>query len=211
MHRQVYIIDDEPDDLAFLAGSLTNSGYLTTTYTNGTDFIDAVAGLSPGCVLLDVHMPGLDGLQVLNSMGDLRDTFPVVMLSGQSDIPIAVSAMKLGAVGFLEKPCDPTKLLLAINDAFEVAAKNEAETTQTNYAKDLLERLTPREKQVLGLLILGKSNKIVAHELGLSERTVEVHRSRMMARLGVASFAQMIRLAVRAGADRDLSLGIWHS
>ena len=156
-------------------------------------------------------MPGLDGLQVLNSMGDLRDTFPVVMLSGQSDIPIAVSAMKLGAVGFLEKPCDPTKLLLAINDAFEVAAKNEAEITQTNYAKDLLERLTPREKQVLGLLILGKSNKIVAHELGLSERTVEVHRSRMMARLGVASFAQMIRLAVRAGADRDLSLGIWHS
>ena len=200
---RVYIVDDERPDLEWLDSVFSEAGYETRSFSGGADFLEAAEALPSGCVVLDVKLPGIDGLQVLKALASRRAEMPVVMISGKSDIPIAVEAMKLGALDFVVKPCKPADLRRAVEDAFRVASELAEKADRARYVEEMLDRISPREMQVLKLLLEGRRNKAVAFELGISERTVEVHRTRMMRRLGLGSFAELIRLAVQLGVATD--------
>ncbi len=201
--RHVYIVDDEQPDLDFLESVFREAGYETRPFLSGAEFLEAAEALPGGCVVLDVKLPGTDGLEVLKALSSRRAEMPVVMISGKSGIPDAVEAMKAGAVDFVVKPGEPAELRRAVEDAFRVAAELEEKTARDRHVEEMLDLISPREMEVLKLLLEGCRNKAVAYELGISERTVEVHRTRMMRRLGLRSFAELIRLAVQLGLASD--------
>jgi two-component system response regulator FixJ len=160
-------------------------------------FLEAVPRLSEGCVLLDVRMPKLDGLAVQAQLAKLECSLPVIVITGQGDVQTAVRAMKAGAVDFIEKPFDDQVLI----DAIEAALSRSGRLQPGREAIEAVERLaalSPREREVLDALMAGHPNKVIAYDLGISVRTVEVHRARMMHRLGVRQLAEAIRLAVIA-------------
>ena len=201
--RCVYIVDDQKADRDAAAAVCAAADYQAVVFSSGDDFLNAAGELAGGCVVLDVKMPGLDGLQVLGALSSLRPDMPVVMMSGESDIPIAVEAMKLGALDFVVKPCERVEFRRAVENAFQAASDLEVQTARAREIEETLSRISPRELEVLKLLLQGCRNKTVAFELGISERTVEEHRSRMMRRLGLSSFAELIRLAVQMGLAND--------
>jgi two-component system response regulator FixJ len=160
-------------------------------------FLAAAPGLSSGCVLLDVRMPGMDGLTLQAKLAKLDNHLPVVVMTGQGDVQTAVRAMKAGAVDFIEKPYEDKVLVKAI----ELAMSLPRQSDRNHEAAEAVQRvaaLSPRERQVLDALVAGRPNKVIAYDLGISARTVEVHRARMMERLGVRQLAEAIRLAVMA-------------
>jgi two-component system, LuxR family, response regulator FixJ len=194
--RQLYIIDDDEGDRQRSIGLLKDSSYRIHAFGSGGSFIAHDAHLENACVLLDVWMPEMDGLTVLGHILDMCPGCPVVMLSGKSTLPIAVEAMKRGAADFLEKPVLKANLLDALERACNLKPAARAETLTR---EELLNKVTRREGQVLELLVKGHPNKVVAFQLGIAENTVEVHRQRLMRRLDVKSFADLVRLAVKAG------------
>ena len=201
--RCVYIVDDQKADREAAEAVCVAADYQALSFSSGDEFLNAAGELAGGCVVLDVKMPGLDGLQVLAALSSLRPDMPVVMMSGESDIPIAVESMKLGALDFVVKPCERVEFRRAVENAFHVVSDLQAKTAQAREIEETLSRISPRELEVLKLLLQGCRNKTVAFELGISERTVEEHRSRMMRRLGLRSFAELIRLAVQMGLANE--------
>jgi two-component system response regulator FixJ len=194
--RMLYIVDDDENDRQHTTGCLKGTPFGSRIFERGVDFLDADAPLENACVLLDVWMPVKDGLAVLEEILRRQRDCPVIMLSGQSTLPIAVEAMKRGAVDFLEKPVAADKLLNAIKGAFDLKG-GHAPDEMTR--EQVLGKITRREGQVLELLAQGHPNKVVAYKLGIAENTVEVHRQRLMRRLEVKNFAELMRLAVKAG------------
>lgn len=195
--RLLYIIDDDDGDRQRSTDLLKDSGYRIRAFNSGRSFIAHNADLENACVLLDVWMPDMDGLTVLAHILGEHPSCPVVMLSGKSTLPIAVEAMKRGALDFLEKPVLKASLVSAMERACTL--KPAAFHTETLTREALLNKVTRREGQVLELLVKGHPNKVVAFQLGIAENTVEVHRQRLMRRLDVKSFAELVRLAVKAG------------
>lgn len=198
--RLVHVVDDDQgirESLSFLLGA--SHGYEVETHESGLLFLDRLPTLTPGCVLLDIHMPGINGLEVQEQLNTRDCVMPVILLTGRADVGLAVRAMKAGAFDFIEKPIDDGPLVAAIEAAFaELDALVEREA-RSREAVALVERLTPRERDVLEQLLAGHANKVIAYNLGLSARTVEIHRANMMDRLGVRSLSEAIRLAVAAG------------
>jgi two-component system response regulator FixJ len=194
--RTLYIVDDDENDRSHTTGCLKGTSFDTRIFESGASFLDTDAQLDHACVLLDVWMPVMDGLAVLEEISKRQRDCPVIMLSGKSTLPTAVEAMKRGAVDFLEKPVEADKLLNAIERAFDLKA-GHAPGDLTR--EQLLGKVTRREGQVLELLAQGHPNKVVAYKLGIAENTVEVHRQRLMRRLEVRNFAELMRLAVKAG------------
>ncbi len=192
----VFIVDDDPGDLQYLQSVLSKAGFPTRGFETGRSFLrEAASGAS--CVLLDVNLPDIEGLAVISESLAKDPTIPFVMISGVADIPIAVKAMKLGAVDFVEKPVDPAKLVDTVARAIDERAQAHAGEHNDIIAKQpLMQKLTPREREVLRLLLEGYQNKMIAYELGISQRTVEVHRARIMTRLNVKSFAELVRVAL---------------
>jgi len=199
----VYVIDDDEamrDSLHFL---LDSSGFGVTLFDNAQSFIDALPGLAFGCVVSDVRMPGLDGIELLKRMKAQQSPFPILIMTGHGDVPLAVEAMKLGAVDFLEKPFEDDRLTTMIETAIrqaEPAAKNEA------ISQDIAARvasLSPRERQVVEGLIAGLSNKLIAREYDISPRTIEVYRANVMTKMQANSLSELVRLAMRAGMLKD--------
>jgi two-component system response regulator FixJ len=170
-------------------------------YLSGEDFLADARELAPGCVLLDIRMPGLDGLSVVERMREQRQRLPVIIMTGHGDIATAVRAMKLGAIDFLEKPFEEPVMIQALERGFALLERNAQEDRERREAEQRIEALTPRERDVLALLSEGKSNKEVAIALDLSVRTVEMHRATMFDRLGVRTLPEALRLAFRAHAD----------
>jgi two-component system response regulator FixJ len=160
-------------------------------------FLASAPGLSSGCVLLDVRMPGMDGLTLQARLAKLDNHLPVVVMTGQGDVQTAVRAMKAGAVDFIEKPYDDEVLVKAIELALSLPRQSDRNREAAEAAQRVA-ALSPRERQVLDALVAGRPNKVIAYDLGISARTVEVHRARMMERLGVRQLAEAIRLAVMA-------------
>lgn len=204
MTRQATIAivdDDEPvrDSLDVL---IRACGYDTITFTNATDFL-AHALESVSCVLLDVRLPDGDGIDVLDRLTKSDVRSPVIMITGHGDVPMAVRAMRIGAADFIEKPFEPDELLAAIERAVERYMSQAEDPAGAEAARERLGRLTPRENQVMHKLILGRQNKVIAHELGLSPRTVEVHRARVMEKTAVNSLSELVRLAIAAGIEPD--------
>jgi two-component system response regulator FixJ len=195
--RTVHVVDDDAAIRRSLEQLLDAAGFRVASYDTPLAFLDAALDLSPGCVLLDIKMPGIDGLEVQALLQKGNVSWPVIVMTGQGDVQSAVRAMKAGAVDFLEKPYSD-KLLL---DAIELALAGADRTNVDRDAAQATERiaaLSPREREVLDALVAGRPNKVIAFDLGISVRTVEVHRARMMERLGVRQLAEAVRLAVMA-------------
>ena len=200
---KVYVIDDDEamrDSLNFL---LDSADFHVTLFESALNFLAALPRLDFGCVVSDVRMPGLDGIELLKRMKAGHSTFPIVIMTGHGDIPLAVEAMKLGAVDFLEKPFEDDRLIgmieLAIRQG-EPAAKSEAINL------DIAARiatLSPRERQVMDGLIAGLSNKLIARDYDISPRTIEVYRANVMTKMQANSLSELVRLAMRAGLLND--------
>jgi len=203
MPRKVYVIDDDEamrDSLMFL---LDSAGFEVTLFEAARQFLDALPTLSFGCVVSDVRMPGIDGIELLKRLKATHSAFPIVIMTGHGDVPLAVEAMKLGAVDFLEKPFEDDRLIAMIDAAIreaEPAAKSEA------VAHDIAARvasLSPRERQVMDGLIAGMSNKLIAREYDISPRTIEVYRANVMTKMQANSLSELVRLGMRAGLIKD--------
>jgi len=199
----VYVIDDDEamrDSLHFL---LDSSGYQVKLFDTATSFLEALPKLEFGCVVSDVRMPGIDGIELLKRMKAANSMFPILIMTGHGDVPLAVEAMKLGAVDFLEKPFEDNRLTAMIETAIrqvEPAVKSEA------VAHDIARRiatLSPRERQVMNGLIAGLSNKLIAREYDISPRTIEVYRANVMTKMQAGSLSELVRLAMRAGLLND--------
>ena len=200
---KVYVIDDDEamrDSLNFL---LESANFNVTLFETALKFLDVLPSLAFGCVVSDVRMPGLDGIELLKRMKADQSKFPIVIMTGHGDIPLAVEAMKLGAVDFLEKPFEDDRLIGMIDTAIrqaEPAAKSEAVT------HDIAARvatLSPRERQVMEGLIAGLSNKLIARDYDISPRTIEVYRANVMTKMQANSLSELVRLAMRAGLLDD--------
>ncbi|MGY4496815.1 two-component system response regulator FixJ [Bradyrhizobium sp. GM24.11] len=199
----IYVIDDDDamrDSLNFL---LDSSGYSVTLFDDAQRFMEALPGLAFGCVVSDVRMPGIDGIELLKRMKAQHSPFPILIMTGHGDVPLAVEAMKLGAVDFLEKPFEDDRLVAMIETAIrqaEPAAKSEA------IAQDVAARvasLSSRERQVMEGLVAGLSNKLIARDYDISPRTIEVYRANVMTKMQAGSLSELVRLAMRAGMLKD--------
>ncbi len=200
---KVYVIDDDEamrDSLNFL---LEAADFDVTLFETAQNFLEALPGLEFGCVVSDVRMPGIDGIELLKRMKAGSSTFPILIMTGHGDVPLAVEAMKLGAVDFLEKPFEDDRLIGMIEAAIrqaEPAAKSEA-VTQDIAAR--IATLSPRERQVMEGLIAGLSNKLIARDYDISPRTIEVYRANVMTKMQANSLSELVRLAMRAGLLKD--------
>ena len=197
----IVVVDDDDAVRMSLQALLETAGYRTTQFESGIAFLDSL-DIRPGaCAILDVKMPGLDGLEVQRRLNDRGTALPVVVLTGHGDIATAVQAMRAGAADFLEKPVSRERLLESVARAIDMGRNAEREQ-QERYAIDArLDALTIRERQVLEQLVMGRANKVVAHELGISSRTVEVYRRNVMAKMGAHSLSHLVRMALIAGID----------
>jgi two-component system response regulator FixJ len=196
--RVVHVVDDDAAIRRSLERLLQAAGFDTVSYETPFAFLEAVKTLVPGCVLLDVRMPGMSGLAVEERLNDMGVHLPIVVMTAQGDVATAVRAMKAGASDFIEKPYDDEVLLKAIETALEKGSGRHDRDQEVANAAERIAALSPREWQVLDALVAGHPNKVIAYDLGLSVRTVEVHRARMMERLGVRQLAEAVRLAVLA-------------
>jgi two-component system response regulator FixJ len=195
--RTVHVVDDDADVLRSLERLLLSAGFTPVLHKSAFAVMDAASGLTTGCLLLDIQMPGMDGLELQASLNDRGILLPVIVMTGQGDVPTAVRAMKAGAVDFIEKPFADERLLAAIESALGEAARTERDG-EAAQAAQRVGALSRRERQVLDGLVAGRPNKVIAYDLGISVRTVEVHRARMLKRLGTRHTAEAIRLAVMA-------------
>jgi two-component system response regulator FixJ len=200
---KVYVIDDDEamrDSLDFLLGS---AGFHVTLFESAHHFLDAVSSIDFGCVVSDVRMPGIDGIELLKRMKASHSAFPVVIMTGHGDVPLAVEAMKLGAVDFLEKPFEDERLIGMIDAALRQAESSARSEAATLDIATRIATLSPRERQVMDGLIAGLSNKLIAREYDISPRTIEVYRANVMTKMQAGSLSELVRLAMRAGALKD--------
>lgn len=198
--RTVHVVDDDPAVRLSLERLLDTAGLGVVSYNTSNVFLEAAFSLVPGCALLDVRMPGMNGFELQVVLRQRNPLLPIIMLTGYGDVQSAVRAMKGGAVDFIEKPYNNDDLLNVIETALgrvEVAHLSR----ETAEAAERIATLSPREREVLAALVMGRPNKVIAFDLGISIRTVEVHRARMMERLGVRQFAEAIRIAILARLD----------
>lgn len=196
--RTVHLVDDDEAIRRSAGFMLKTSGYLVKSYASGVELLKE-RELVPGCVLLDVRMPEMDGLQVQQALRDRGIGFPVIVMTGHGDVSVAVQAMKAGAIDFIEKPFEKAVLISAIEEGFgriEHAGRGQARAEE---AQVRLQALTPRERDVLEGLVRGHPNKTIAYDLDISPRTVEIHRANLMSKLGVASLSEALRIAFAAG------------
>lgn len=194
----VFVVDDDPAMRDSLKLLLEASGYSTHTYESAVAFLASDSSDRVGCVVADIRMPEMDGLQLQEQLGSKQSALPVILMTGHGDVPIAVRAMKAGAVDFLEKPFDDEALLGSVHRALEQARASGAAEANAKLIQERLSSLTDRERQVLDLLVAGKPNKIVAYELSISPRTVEIHRARVMDKMGAKSLAELVRMKLSA-------------
>ncbi len=200
--QTVHIVDDDAavrESLAFLLGS---AGFATRIYGSAAAFLATASSLTQGCVLTDVRMPEIDGLTLQRRLVAMDSHLPVIVMTGHGDVPIAVQALKAGAADFLEKPFDDERLLHVVREALATNALVQAEAEATAVIVARLETLTPREREVLDQLAAGHPNKTIAIDLGTSPRTIEVHRARVMEKMGASSLAELVRMAIAVERSR---------
>ena len=197
----VYVVDDDREVRRSLSFMLGTADLNSRPFASGIDFLEALPDLKPGCILLDIRMPEVDGFHVMAELADRRIEWPVIVMTGHGEVSVAVRAMKLGAVDFIEKPFEEAILLSSLDRAFTLL-KDRGETAERKQlAESKVNSLTTREREVLQGLMAGLPNKLLARQLGISLRTVEMHRANMMDRLGVGSLAEALTLAVQAGVE----------
>lgn len=201
--RLIHLVDDDEAIRRSAGFMLKTSGHRVLTYESGDALLKGTSSLEPGCILLDIRMPGMDGLQVQQALRDKGIALPVVIMTGHGDVTLAVQAMKAGAVDFIEKPFEKAVLLSAVEEAFRRLDRAEATADRSRDAATRLQALTPRERDVLEGLAKGLPNKTIAYDLGISPRTVEIHRANLMSKLGVRSLSEALRIAFAAQAGSE--------
>jgi two-component system, LuxR family, response regulator FixJ len=194
----VHVIDDDDSARESLIFLLTTADFRVRSYDSGKTFLAAVPGIEAGCVITDVWMPQIDGLELVRSLKRLNVDMPVIVITGHGDVPLAVEAMKAGAVDFIEKPYDGEMLLAAVRSALSAQRTDAKRDGERAEIQDRLAALSPRERQVLDGLVAGQHNKTIAHELGISARTVEIYRANVMAKMQATSLSQLVRMALIA-------------
>ncbi len=193
------MVDDDRDVRLMISYMLSDAELNSYPFASGTDFLAALEGLDPGCILLDVRMPDMDGLEVMAELSRRGVDWPVAFVTGHGDVPLAVEAMKLGAIDFIQKPFSEETLLAAFDRGFALLDERREGAERRRHALERIGLLTVREREVLQGLLAGLSNKLLANRLGISLRTVEMHRGNMMDRLGVDNLAEALTLAMEAG------------
>lgn len=196
----VFIVDDDAGVRKGLSAALESAGLRVETFESAEEFVARSRGDESGCLLLDLRLGGMSGVQLLERLGEAGSALPVIMITGHGDVPVAVQSMRLGAVDFLQKPLDPHALLARIRAAMDKAAARRSDNIKASEARTRLSSLTAREREMLQLLIDGKSSKQIAAETHLSIRTVNNHRTHLLAKTGAENTAELVRLAVLAGA-----------
>ena len=205
--RKIIIVDDDDAVRGSLDALLQAEDFQVATFATAAGFLKAVResvhlnGIH--CIILDVRLPDGDGIDILQKLIAQHIAAGIIVITGHGDVPMAVRAMRFGASDFIEKPFDTDELLQAVERAMEQSDKAALSLDNATEAHERLERLTPRETEVMLQLVKGHPNKIIAHELGLSPRTVEVHRARVMEKTKAQSLSELVRLAIVAGVDRD--------
>ena len=194
----VHLIDDDDAVRKSLAFLLATSGFAVRAHSSAVAFLETLGSLQPGCIITDVRMPGMDGLALQRRLKELKINLPMIIITGHGDVPLAVEAMKAGAIDFIEKPFDDELLLAALRIALDQFGKTGLRENEAALVKTRLQSLSPREREVLDGLVAGHPNKTIAYDLGLSPRTVEVHRANVMIKMQAASLSELVRMALTA-------------
>jgi FixJ family two-component response regulator len=197
----VYIVDDDDGMRRALALLMSTVGYQALAFARPTDFLAKYDANQPGCLVLDVRMPEMSGLEVQQHLNRKGSMLPVILITGHGDIPMAVQAMKDGAFDFLQKPFRDQDLIDRINGALKQDAENRATLEKHAELRRRLESLTPREREVMAFVVDGKANKVIAIDLGLSERTIEIHRANVMEKMGARSVAHLVKMNLTMGGS----------
>jgi two-component system, LuxR family, response regulator FixJ len=195
----VFIVDDDEAVRSSLRLLLKSMGLVPVPLRSSREFLAKYDAAQPGCLVLDVRMPEMSGLELQEQLNRQGAIIPVIFITGHGDVPMAVEAMQAGALDFLQKPFRDQDLIDRIQRALEKDRANRAVLSERSLIREHLDSLTPRERQVLTLVTSGKSNKIVAADLGVSQRTVEIHRARVMEKMGASSLAQLVRMVIDLG------------
>ena len=195
----VHVVDDDEamrDSLAFL---LRSARFQVQTYDSAAAFLERLPNVGQGCLITDVRMPGLSGIELLGRLRERKVSIPVIVITGHGDVPLAVEAMKTGAADFLEKPFDDEVLLASVRSAIDMQATTGSRAAEQAAIAARLESLSERERQVLEGLVAGHPNKTIAYDLGISPRTVEVYRANVMTKMEAASLSELVRMAMISG------------
>jgi FixJ family two-component response regulator len=195
----VHVVDDDAAFRTAIARLLGASGYQVALYGSASELLERIPGGAPGCILLDVKMSGLNGPQLQERLGELGHKLPIVFLTGHGDVPTSVRAIKAGAEDFLTKPVPKKELLAAIERALDHYAEIRDHDSRIAALRALISRLTPREREVFALVVRGKLNKQIAHELNIAERTIKAHRQQVMEKCEVQTLAELVLIAERLG------------
>jgi two-component system response regulator FixJ len=202
-HHAVYLIDDDEAVRESLALLLEARGLPVQTFASGSEFLAAAPSLVPGCVVTDMRMPEMDGLELLQQLRERNLRLPVIVMTAHGEVSLAVQALKAGAADFIEKPFPGDVLLDAVLSALKVIDRTQQQDTDIAEINGRIASLTSREREVMGQLVAGNQNKVIAYNLGMSPRTVEVHRARVMAKMQARSLSTLVRMAVSVGQHAD--------
>jgi two-component system response regulator FixJ len=195
----VHVIDDDEAMRESLAFLLDTAGFAARTYESAVAFLGRSGELEPGCIVTDIRMPEMNGLELVRKLKERGVPHRVIVITGHGDVPLAVEAMKAGVVDFLEKPFNDDALLGAVRSALDASERASQQDAERKRFETMLESLSPREQDVLRGVVAGKPNKIIAYELGISPRTVEVYRANVMTKTGAGGLSDLVRMALLAG------------
>ncbi len=199
----VHVIDDDEAVRQSIEFLLRTSGVMARTYDSASAFLNALPTIDSGCIITDVRMPGISGIDLLRRLGEMRIKMPVIVITGHGDVPLAVEAMKIGAADFLEKPFDDELLLRSVRSALNRSQQNAARDAERAEVEARLSALTNREREVLEGLVAGKPNKVIAFDLAISPRTVEIYRANVMTKMEAASLSELVRMALVIGVMKS--------
>lgn len=200
--RVVHVIDDDEVVRQSLAFLLSSAGLAVRVHESAVAFLDVLPEVQEGCVVTDIRMPQMDGLELQRRLHEMGTALPVIVMTGHGDVPLAVEAMKAGAIDFIEKPFDDEILLSAIRSALARRARDSERDARRAAIRDRVQRLSEREGEVLERLVAGKVNKVIAYELGISPRTVEIYRANVMTKMQADSLSDLVRMVLVEGAER---------
>ena len=194
----VFVVDDDDAVRTSLRLLLKSVGLPVETFASAQEFLDGFDAERAGCLVLDIRMPGMSGLELQQRLNEMHAIMPIVFITGHGDVPMAVEAMQHGAVDFIQKPFRDQDLIDRINQALEKDRDNRAGLRERDAIRHRMQQLTPREREVLDLVTQGKANKVIAGDLNVSQRTVEIHRARVMEKMGASSLAHLVRMVIEA-------------
>jgi FixJ family two-component response regulator len=203
MEPTIYVVDDIEANRDLLLSLLRKNSYTTAAFDNATSFLEEVDISAAGCILLDIRMPGMDGIEALKILRQKECPLPVIMVTAHGDVPVAIEAMKEGAFDFVEKPINMKQVLDSVAQAIQISRRNLEDKQQLDAARDGYDSLSQREKDVLHLIAGGLMNKQIAFELSISQRTVEVHRSRVMEKMGATTVADLVKSTLLLGIGQQ--------